>query len=147
MKLIRKHTKRTKSEKAQMFPHKYNLVLVASATKQVLGVPAAHLMDLESRKIQESSSYTQILPHRHLHCLIQVVWQIIPLLWGPSAPVLVNSILLQAIDEALSSVSRQGSSHSSRHQGVVSSPGGTATDHHCHPSIRSWGTKGCVKYI
>lgn len=44
VKLIRKHTKRMKSEEAQMFLQKYTLVLVAS--KQVLGVPAAHLMDL-----------------------------------------------------------------------------------------------------
>lgn len=46
VKLIRKYIKMMKSEKALMFLHKYNLVLVASATKQVLKVPAAHLMDL-----------------------------------------------------------------------------------------------------
>lgn len=62
MKLIRKHIKRIKSEEAQMFPQKYTLVLVASATKQVLGVPAAHLMDLYLERFRSPPATHRFCP-------------------------------------------------------------------------------------
>lgn len=51
-----------KSEEAQMFLQKYTLVLVASATKQVLGVPAAHLMDLYLERFRSPQLHTDFAP-------------------------------------------------------------------------------------